>query len=494
MKFCSATLVVAGAALVVLVGCKPVGPDYKRPEYAAPATYKEAAAPAMQLPNPTPPPNPEGGSWKPATPSDGMLRGKWWEIYNDPQLNQLEERIQTNNQSLKGALETYLAARDQIQVARAAFAPTLSAGPSFTHSKVSQHQPNFKPGSQTSYNDLSLVGEASWEPDFFGRIRRTVESARASAQASAADMASVDLLLHAQMATAYFELRGADAQKQLLEATVADREKALSLTELRLAGGVGNEADVAEARTALESARTQLIDVGIARAQYEHAVGTIANYKLTDFSIPSTPLAGAPPQIPVGVPSQLLERRPDIAAAERRAAAANEQVGIAISAFYPSISLSGTGGFESAHGGNWIQGPSVLWTLGAQAAELIIDAGKRHALTDQARHNYEYEVTAYKSAILLGFNDVENQMSTLRILGDESQAQEKAVDAAQHSYDIAQQRYKGGVTSYLEVLTAESTLLDNQRNAINVQTRRFAASVALIRALGGGWNSSNLPK
>lgn len=494
MKLRFAHLVAATAALVALSGCKPVGPDYKRPDYAAPATYKEAAAPAMVAPNPVPPPNPDGGSWKPATPSDGMLRGKWWEVYNDPQLNQLEERIQTYNQGLKSALETFLAAHDQIQVARAALAPTLSVGPGFAHNKTSQHSPNFSVGSHTSYNDLTLTGDASWEPDFFGRIRRTVESARATAQASAADMASFDLLLHAQMATAYFELRGADAQKKLLEATVADREKALALTEQRIAGGVGTEADVAEARTALETARTQLIDVGIARAQYEHAVGTIADYKLTSFSIPPTPLEGAPPQIPVGVPSQLLERRPDIAAAERRAAAANEQIGIAISAFYPSISLNGTGGFESSHAGNWIQGPSALWTLGAQAAELIFDAGQRHALTDQARHNYEYEVSTYKSAIFLAFNDVEDQMSTLRILGEESQAQEKAVDAAQHSYEIALQRYKGGVTSYLEVLTAESTLLDNQRNAINVQTRRYAASVALIRALGGGWDSGNLPK
>lgn len=494
MKLSAAQLAAGTAALIALAGCKPVGPNYARPDYSAPAAYKEASGPSMLAPNPAPPPNPQGGSWKPASPSDGLLRGKWWEIYNDAQLNKLEERIASNNQDLKSALETYLAARDQIQVARAALAPTLSAGPGFTHTKLSENEPNYSSSTKTSYNTLTLTGEASWEPDFFGRIRRTVESARASAVASAADLANLDLLLHAQLATAYFELRGADAQKKLLEATVADRESSLRLTEQRLAGGVATEADVADARTALETARTQLIDVGIARAQYEHAVGTLAYYKLTEFSIPPSPLEAEPPRIPVGIPSQLLERRPDIAAAERRAAAANAQIGIAVSAYYPDIPLSASGGFESTHGGTWIQGPSALWTLGAQATELLFDAGQRHALTDQARHNYESEVALYKSTVFHAFNDVEDQMSTLRILGDESQAADKAVDAAAHSYEIAQQRYKGGVTSYLEVLTAQSALFDNQRNAIDVEMRRFTASVALIRALGGGWDTGSLPK
>ena len=237
-----------------------------------------------------------------------------------------------------------------------------------------------------------------------------------------------------------------------------------------------------------------MVDVGVARAQYEHAVGTIAEINLSEFSIPPSPLEGAPPKIPLGVPSQLLERRPDIAAAERRAAAANEQIGIAVSAFYPTITLGGVGGFESTHGGTWLQGPSALWSLGAQATELLFDAGQRHALTDQARHNYEYEVTAYKSAIFLSFEDVEDQLSTARILENESQAEEKAVNAAQHSYDLSSERYKGGVTGYLDVLIAESTLLNNQRTAIDVQTRRFVASVSLIRALGGGWDRTELPK
>ena len=480
----------AVVALGILGGCKPVGPNYKLPEYTAPAAYKESGGPMTLVP----PPAPKDGGWEKANPSDGMLRGKWWEIFNDPQLNQLEERIAPYNQSLKGSLEIYLAARDQIAVAHAALYPTLSAGPGFTHFKNSSNAPNSAPTSKTSYNDITLEGQAYWEPDFWGRIRRQIESAHANTQASAADMANVNLSLQAQMAVAYFQLRGLDAQSKMLEAMVVDEEHQLDLTLKRLAGGVATDVDVAQARTALETTRAQLVDVGVARAQYEHAIGTIAYYKLPDFTIPPSPLEGAPPKIPIGVPSQLLERRPDIAAAERRAAAANEQIGIAVSAFYPTITLGGIGGFESAHGGTWLQGPSALWSLGAQATELLFDAGQRHALTDQARHNYEFEVAAYKNIIFLGFQDVEDQLSTVRILETEAQAEEQAVQAAEHSYELSNTRYRGGVTGYLEVLIAESTLLTNKSTAIDVETRRFVASVGLIRSLGGGWDRTELPR
>ena len=478
----------------LLTGCKPVGPNYSKPGFSAPPVYKEAGATTVLVP----PPNPAGGGWRPANPSDGMLKGKWWEIYQDPQLNQLEERIATYNQGLRGALETYLAARDQVTVARAALYPSLSAGPSVTHDKNSSHRPLVTPSTATNYNDLVISGQASWEPDFWGRIRRTVEAAHENAQASAADMANVDLSLQATMATDYFQLRGLDSEIKLLKATVTDLEHQLDLTQRLFNGGIGTAADVAQAQTQLETVRAQLIDVGVARAQYEHAVGTIADYKLPDFSIPFSPLDETPavplPKVPLGVPSQLLERRPDIAAAERRAAAANAQIGIAVSAFYPTISLGGTGGFESTHVGTWIQGPSALWTLGGQATELLFDAGQRHAVTDQARHTYEAQVAAYKSAIFLAFNDVEDQLSGLRILENEYGVQVKAVDFAQHSYDISNRRYKGGVTSYLEVLTAEATLIQNQRTAIDLQTRQFVDSVSLIRSLGGGWDDTQLPK
>jgi NodT family efflux transporter outer membrane factor (OMF) lipoprotein len=423
-----------------------------------------------------------------------MLRGKWWEIYQDPQLNQLEERIATDNQNLRQALETYLAVRDQIASARSALYPRLSAGVDVQRDNISANGPSFSAGKPTGYNDLVIGGQGSWEPDLWGRIRRTVEAARENAQASAADMASVDLSLHAEMAAAYFELRGLDAQTRLLTDTVTDLKGQLDLAQRRLDGGVATEADVAQARTQLETVRAQLVDVGVARAQYEHAVGTIANYKLSEFSIPPSPLDLPLPKVPLGVPSQLLERRPDIAAAERRAAAANAQIGIAVSAFYPTITLGGQGGFESLHGGTWIQGPSALWTLGAQATQLLFDAGQRHALTDQARHNYEVQVSAYKSTIFVAFNDVEDQLSGLRIMEQESGVEQKAVASAQHSFDISNERYKGGVTSYLEVLTAEATLLQNQRTSIDLQTRQFVASVGLVRALGGGWDTTQLPK
>jgi NodT family efflux transporter outer membrane factor (OMF) lipoprotein len=477
-------------ALTLLTGCKPVGPNYNRPGYEAPPAYKESGATTAVVP----PPAPAGGAWQPANPSDGLLRGKWWEIYQDPQLNQLEERIAANNQTLRQALETYLAARDQITVARAAFYPTLSAGPSASRDKISANGPSYSPGKPTTYSDFAVTGQASWEPDFWGRIRRTVEAARSNAQASAADSANIDLSLHAEMAADYFQLRGLDAEIKLLDSTVADLERQLDLTQRRLAGGIGTEADVAQARTQLDTVRAQRIEVGVARAQYEHAIGTIANLKLSEFSIPASPLDLALPKVPLGVPSQLLERRPDIAAAERRAAAANAQIGIAVSAYYPTITLGGTGGFESMQPGAWIQGPSALWSLGAQASELLFDAGKRHALTGAARHSYEAQAAGYKATVLAAFNDVEDQLSGLRILEQESTAEQQAVASAQHSYEISNQRYKGGVTGYLEVLTAEAALLQNQRTAVDLQTRQFVASVGLVRALGGGWDASQLPK
>jgi NodT family efflux transporter outer membrane factor (OMF) lipoprotein len=480
--------------LALLTGCKPVGPNYSRPGYQAPAAYKETGATAAIVP----PPDPAGGAWQPANPSDGMIRGKWWEIYRDPQLNQMEERIAASNPTLRQALETYLAARDQVKVARSALFPTLSAGASAQREKVSANGPNYGPGKSPTFNDLVLSGQASWEPDFWGRIRRTVEAARSNAQASAADQANIDLSLHAEMATDYFQLRGLDADIELLKATVADLERQLDLTQRLFAGGIGTEADVAQARTQLETLRAQLVDLGVARAQYEHAIADLAGENPSAFSLPFSPLdassAQTLPKVPVGLPSQLLERRPDIAAAERRVAAANAQIGIAVSAFYPTISLGGTGGFESENAGTWIQGPSSLWSLGGQATELLFDAGQRHALTDQARHNYEAQAAAYRSQVLAAFNDVEDQLSGLRILGQESTAEQRAVASAQQSFDISNRRYEGGVASYLEVLTAETTLIENQRIALDLQTRQFVANVGLVRALGGGWDASQLPK
>jgi NodT family efflux transporter outer membrane factor (OMF) lipoprotein len=423
-----------------------------------------------------------------------MLRGKWWEVYGDPQLNQLEERIATNNQALRQAMENYLAARDQVAVVRSTLFPTLSAGPSMLHTQASRNRPLISSTSKTSYNDLVLGGQAGWEPDFWGRVRRNIEATRATAQASAAELANIDLSLQAEMAADYFQLRGLDSQIRLLKSTVSDLERQLDLTQRRLKGGVATQVDVEQALTQLETVRAQLVDVSVGRAQFEHAVGTIATYNLPEFSIPFSPLDLSLPKVPIGMPSQLLERRPDIASAERQAAAANARIGIAVSAYYPTISLSGTGGFESTHGGTWLQGPSALWSLGAQASELLFDAGQRHALTDQARQEYEAQVAGYRNTVFGAFEDVEDNLSNLRILDEETIVEQRAVASAQRSFDISNQRYKGGATSYLEVLTAETTLLTNQRTLTDLQTRQFAATVQLIRALGGGWDVSQLPR
>ena len=483
-------ILTATVATLLLTACKPVGPNYNRPAYQAPAAYKESGASTVV----TPPPNPAGGSWQPANPSDGMLRGNWWQIYQDPQLNQFEERIEANNPSLRQALETYLAARDRVSAARAAFYPTLTGSLGLSRARESAHRPLATATSGTDYGDFVIGGQASWEPDFWGRIRRTVEAARENAQAGAADSANIDLSLHAELATDYFQLRGLDAQTKLLTVTVSDLENQLDLTQRRLAGGVATAADVAQARTELETVRAQLVDVGVARAQFEHAIGTIAGYDLSTFSIPPSPLDILLPKVPVGVPSQLLQRRPDIASAERTTAAANEQIGIAVSAFYPNINLGGAGGFESTNPGTWIQGPSSLWSLGAQATELLFDAGQRRALSSQARHNYEAQAAAYRNTVFKAFNDVEDQLSGLKILEQESGVEQHAVEAAQQSYDLSNQRYKGGVTSYLEVLTSEAALIQNQRTAIDLQTRQFVSSVGLVRSLGGGWDVTQLPK
>lgn len=488
------------AAVLVFTGCKPVGPNYHRPGYEAPPAYKETGAstaivpPVLVPPADVPSAGAAGGTWKPASPSDGLLKGKWWEVYQDPQLNKLENLVSPENQSLRAAMETYLAARDQVRVARADLYPTLSATPGASRVVVSSNRPTAATGAKTSYGDFPLDGQASWEPDLWGRVRRAVENARATAQASASDMANLDLSLHAELAQDYFELRGLDSEARLLQSNLKDFQRQLDLTERRLSGGVATGVDVAQARTLFESVQAQLVDVNEARTQYEHAIATLVNQEARELTLQPAPLDLALPKIPVGVPSQLIERRPDISVAERRAAAANAQIGVAISAFYPTINLIGSGGFESGRISTLIQGPSALWTLGAQATQALFDAGRRHALTDQARHTYEAQAATYRATVLGAFNEVEDKLSDLRVLEQESAAERRAVADAQHSLDLSNQRYKGGVTSYLEVLTAESTLLTNQRTYTDLQTRQFAASVQLVRALGGGWDVSQLPK
>ncbi len=476
----------ASAAIALLLAGCTVGPNYHRPDAATAPAWKE---------NTIPPPNPPNGTWKQAEPSDGVLRGQWWDLYSDPQLSALEAKVAVSSQTLRAAMEQYLQAREQVRVARSQYYPTLSAGPSIQRTRESYNQPNTSRAlTEYQYNTFAIAGQAQWEPDLWGQVRRTVEQARANAQASAALLANVELSLRAELAADYFEMRGLDSQKHLLDNTVQSYEEYLQLTQVRFKGGVATEVDVAQAQTQLETTRAQDIDVGVARAQYEHAIATLIGTPASLFSLPAMPLGQQIPPIPIGVPSQLLERRPDIASAERQVDVANAQIGIAIAAYYPNVALTGTGGFASGNPGTLIQGPSEMWSLGASAVELLFDAGRRHAITRQARDAYEQQVANYRQTVLGAFQDVEDNLAAIRILDQESAQQHLAVAAADRSLAISTNRYKGGVTTYLEVLTAQTAQLSDQITQANIATRQFVASVQLIRALGGGWDTSQLPK
>jgi NodT family efflux transporter outer membrane factor (OMF) lipoprotein len=480
------------AALSLLIGLAlsgcTVGPNYQRP--AALATPGAPALPTAY--KELPPPNPPNGTWKQAQPADAALKGNWWEVYHDPQLNALEEKIAVSNQTLKAAYEQYLQAREQVRIARSSYYPTLSAGPSTSRQRTTGNSPSATRG--LTFSTYAITGQVLWEPDLWGQIRRTVEQARANAQASAADLANVDLSVRSELAEDYFEMRGLDLQKQLLDNTVASDSDYLDLTKTRFKGGVATDVDVAQAQTQLQMVTAQDIDVGVARAQFEHAIATLIGTPASSFSLAFAPLTLDLPAIPAGVPSELLERRPDISGAERRTQAANAQIGIAISAYYPNVTLSGSGGFQSANAGTWIQGPSALWSLGGSAVELLFDAGRRHALTNQARESYEGQTANYRQSVLNAFQEVEDNLAALRILNDESEAQAQAVNSARHSLQLSTSRYKGGVTTYLEVLTAQTTQLSNEVTQANITTRQFAASVQLIKALGGGWDTTQLPQ
>ena len=477
----------AAASLLALVagGCK-VGPNYKTPSAAMAPSFKETTAVV-------PPPSEPGVGWKQAQPDDDKLRGKWWESYGDPQLNALEEKVAVSNQTLKTAAAEYAQALASVQQYRSFYFPTVSLAPGYARTRVSENRPLGIPTKGNPYNDLTASGQAIWEPDLWGSVRRTVQEARANAQASAADLANVELSLRAELAMDYFELRGLDTQKQLLDDTIAQYQRYLQLTISRFHGGVATDADVAQAQTQLDQTKAQAIDVGVARARFEHAIATLTGQPASNFSLAPAPLTLQLPQIPVGVPSEMLERRPDVAAAERRAAAANEQIGITIAAYYPQITLSGTGGFESARFGNFFQGPSSLWALGGSAAELLFDAGRRHSLTAQARAAYDAEVANYRQTVLQSFQDVEDQLAALTILNQEAAAQQQTVADAERSLRISTDQYKGGLTTYLQVITAQATELSNRRTAADITTRQFAASVQLVKALGGGWDATQLP-
>ncbi len=471
----SCLMVLLAIAALQFSGCT-VGPKYQRPAAEVPTAYKEV------------------GNWKPAQPNDQSFGGNWWEIFQDPQLNALEQQVNVSNQNLKAAEAQYTQARAILRYQRANYFPTITTDPVATRNKTSAHRPPHSPTfSGITYSDFQIPFELSYQVDVWGRVRRTVESYREQAQASAADLAAVNLSMHAQLALDYFQARTLDAEEQLLNSTVTQYEQALELIENRFAGGLASDLEVQQARTQLETTRAQAIDVGVARAQYEHAVAVLIGKPPASFSLAPLPLTAPPPPIPVGLPSELLERRPDIAAAERLMASANAQIGVAKSAYYPLVNLAATGGFESGSITTLLSGPSILWSAGPSALFTIFDVGRRRAVSDQAIAAYDQAVANYRQTVLTGFQQVEDNVAALRILEHEAQVQEKAVTAAQKYLELAITRYKGGVTSYLEVTTAQSAALSDEVTAVNILGRRMVDAVTLVQALGGGWNSSELP-
>jgi len=464
------------AAAFLLFGCT-VGPNYVRPPADVPVSYKEL------------------GDWKPVQPSDQVTKGNWWEVYEDPQLNALEVQIDVSNFNLKAEQERFEQARAAIRISKSNYYPTITGGASVSRNHASSNAPLFRTGaSRSDFSDYTIPIDASWEPDLWGRVRRTVEASRSEAQATAADVANVSLSLHAELALDYFQLRGLDAQEDLLQSTIIAFERALALTQNRYKAGLASAVDVAQAETQLRTTRAQAIDVGVNRAAFEHAIAVLIGKPPAQFSLSTSPLRAAPPTIPPGLPSDLLERRPDVAASERRMQESNAQIGVAKSAYYPLVTLSGSGGFESGVFTTLLQGPSGLWSVGAAASETLFDAGKRHAVTQQAQSAYRQSIDTYRQTVLTAFQEVEDNLASLRILNDEEVVQQSAVASAEHSLALSLNRYKGGIVNYLEVITAQNAALADEVTEVGIRTRRMQASVLLVKAIGGGWNVSQIPR
>jgi NodT family efflux transporter outer membrane factor (OMF) lipoprotein len=474
-------LVVSVACMALLAGCM-VGPKYKQPSTAVPSAFKEQPPESFK----------ESDGWKRSQPADQVLRGKWWELFGDSKLSELEEQVAISNQDLKVAEARFREARAMIRFNRAAQFPTITVGPSISSVRDSAHRPYF--GSTRSTGDFVLPFDLSYELDLWGRVRRTVAAAREEAQASAADLETVRLSLQAELAFDYFELRAADAERQLLNDTVKAYAGALKLTTNRYEGGAAPRSDVAQAKTQLAATQSQDTDIGVQRAQFEHAIAVLAGKPPADLSLPPAALDTQPPIVPIGLPSQLLERRPDVAASERRVAEANEQIGIARAAFFPTLMLGASAGLEGTSLLNWFNWPSRFWAVGPSMLQTLFDAGRRRATSDAALASYDASVANYRQTALTAFQQVEDNLAALRILEEESKEQREAVVAAEESLRIFTNRYKGGVDTYLQVITAQTATLTNQRTEVDIRRRRMDASVLLIKALGGGWNTSSLPK
>jgi NodT family efflux transporter outer membrane factor (OMF) lipoprotein len=485
--------------LLLLSACS-VGPDYQGPPSTpTPASYRES------------------DSWKPANPRDDMIRGKWWEMYKDPQLNAMEEQVDINNQNVLQFEAQFREAAAAVKIARAAFFPTVTTDPTYslTHSATSGGRGGSSvtttggggPGAGTTVGgsgsrSVALSGAlSSWDVpvnlnyivDVWGAVRRNVESESATAQASFADLQNARLSYQATLAEDYFELLGLDAEKELLEKTLESYQQFITLTKNRYQSGIASQGDVAQAQAQYDATRVQLVDLGVSRAQFEDAIAVLIGKPAPSFAIGYKPFHGFPPKIPAGVPSELLERRPDIAAAERTVAAANATIGVNVAAYYPQLTLTGSAATEAIEFSQLFSGPTFLWSVGPQLAQTLFDAGKIHGQVQEAQAAYEAQVAAYRQTVLTGFQQVEDNLSGLRILEEESGAEDDAVKSAQTSLDVTINLYKAGTEDYLNVITTQAVLLSDQVNAVNLRTREMSTSVLLIEALGGGWDTSQMP-
>jgi len=488
IPLCAATLLLISSACVV-------GPKYRPPAPPPPAAvYKES-----------PTQFPDAQTWTVAQPADAKLRGKWWEIFNDAELNDLEDQLDINNQNIKQYFENFMAARAVVREARAQYFPTLSVAPSVTHSRASANLgastgstgtttgAGATTPSQLQSTLYTLPLEASWEPDLWGKVRNTVRSAQYAAQVSAADLENERLTEQASLAEYFFEIRGQDELQKIYDDTVVADQKAYDLTRALYEAGIDDQISVVEAETTLQSAQAGATNVGIARAQYEHAIAVLIGKAATNFSIPVRPMTAAPPPIPVGVPSELLERRPDVAAAERTMAQANAQIGIAYAAYYPNLTLTGQFGFESSVFSQWLSWPSRFWSIGASLPETIFDAGLRRATVQQNVAVYNADLAGYRQTVLSAFQQVEDTLAEVRILSKEIQQEQQAVNSAGTYLKLEQARYETGVDPYVDVLIAQTTVLADQQTLNALQIQQMTSAVALVEALGGGWDRSQLP-
>jgi NodT family efflux transporter outer membrane factor (OMF) lipoprotein len=467
---------------LLLSGCK-VGPNYRVPVAPATPNFKE------------PPPSnfKENGEWKPADPQDTVVRESWWESFADPDLNALEDQVNVSNQNIATAEAQFRSARAAIRVARAPLFPTVTAGASATKS---QNSSGFiaRPGSGGTGTFYQIPIDLTYEVDLWGRIRRTIEANVDTAQASGADVETIRLSMHSELALDYFQLRGLDEELRLFQASIMAYEEALQLTTNRYNQGIASALDVSEAQTQVDTTRGQAIDLGVMRAAFEHAIAVLIGKPPADLTIAPVDMTLQPPAIPAGLPSELLERRPDVAAAERRAAAANANIGVAKAAYYPRLTFSATAGLQSSAIGNLLSWPSRFWSLGPALAETVFDAGARRGVTQEAEANYDAAVAIYRQSVLTAFQDVEDNLAALRILSEESAQQDVAIASSQRTLDLSLNQYRGGITTYLNVIIAQNALLANQRAGVLIHTRRMQAAVLLIKALGGGWNTRALPK